>query len=63
MLVYHKSIIAISKEAEVTPGIIVGQLQRAGLVDHAKMNFLKRRYRWGNSPNVPELVESSRGNI
>lgn len=52
-----KAIIAIARAADVTPGIIVGQLQRARAVDHGKMNFLKRRYRWGENPRVPTLVD------
>lgn len=30
----------------VSPGILVGQMQHMGLLPHASMNFLKRRYTW-----------------
>ncbi|MDC9822808.1 ImmA/IrrE family metallo-endopeptidase [Devosia sp. ZB163] len=52
-----KAIIAIAREADVTPGIIVGQLQRARAVDHSKLNFLKRRYRWNEDAHVPDLID------
>jgi HTH-type transcriptional regulator / antitoxin HigA len=51
------SIIAIARKSSVTPGIIVGQLQRSKELDHNKMNFLKRRYRWDNDPHVPILID------
>ncbi|RUU77051.1 ImmA/IrrE family metallo-endopeptidase [Mesorhizobium sp. M7A.F.Ca.CA.001.07.2.1] len=52
-----KAIMAIARAVDVTPGIIVGQLQRADVVDHSKLNFLKRRYRWGEDPNIPDLID------
>ena len=52
-----KSVIAIARQADVTPGIIVGQLQRMRDLDHSKMNFLKRRYRWEDDANVPGLID------
>ncbi|MEI9412381.1 ImmA/IrrE family metallo-endopeptidase [Mesorhizobium salmacidum] len=52
-----RSIIAIARQADVTPGIIVGQLQRAKYLDHSKMNFLKRRYRWNDDAHVPDLID------
>lgn len=52
-----KSIIAIARQANVTPGIIVGQLQRTKQLDHSKMNFLKRRYRWDDDAHVPGLID------
>ena len=52
-----KSVISIARQADVTPGIIVGQLQRTDNLDHGKMNFLKRRYRWDENANVPDLVD------
>ena len=52
-----RAVIAIARAADVTPGIIVGQLQRTGALDHAQLNFLKRRYRWGDDPNVPHLID------
>lgn len=51
-----KSIMASARAAGVTAGIIVGQMEKAGAVRHGHLSFLKHRYRWGNDPYVPELV-------
>jgi Zn-dependent peptidase ImmA (M78 family) len=51
------SIISAARDADVTPGIVVGQLENAGVLAYGKMSFLKRRYRWeDNDPYVPELL-------
>ncbi|MEQ8443864.1 MAG: ImmA/IrrE family metallo-endopeptidase [Alphaproteobacteria bacterium] len=47
---------SIARRANVTPGIVVGQLQKAGCLQPSQLNFLKRRYRWGSSTHLPELV-------
>lgn len=41
-----RQIIRFSKKIGVSPGIVVGQLQNAGLVAHDKLNKLKVRYKW-----------------
>ena len=41
-----KPLIALAHKLGVSPGILVGQMQHAGLIDRSKMNFLKRRYKW-----------------
>ena len=41
-----KPLIAMSYKLGISPGILVGQMQHAGLIDRSKMNFLKRRYKW-----------------
>lgn len=51
-----KAIRDIARAADVTPGIIVGQLEKAGLVRHGQLNYLRHRYRWGDDPYVPELA-------
>jgi len=51
-----KAIIAAAKAARITPGIIVGQLEKRGIVDHGKLSFLKNRYRWSDNPYVPDLI-------
>jgi HTH-type transcriptional regulator/antitoxin HigA len=51
-----KSIMAIARAAGVTAGIIVGQLEKAGVVNPGSLSFLKHRYRWTDDANVPELV-------
>lgn len=55
--VHRSSIIATARQADVTPGIIVGQLQRSKDLDHSKLNFLKRRYRWESDASVPNLID------
>jgi Zn-dependent peptidase ImmA (M78 family) len=39
-------IIEFAKSAGVAPGLIVGQLQHAGILGFNQMNHLKRRYQW-----------------
>ncbi|MET3896980.1 HTH-type transcriptional regulator/antitoxin HigA [Devosia sp. UYZn731] len=51
-----KAIMESARAANVTAGIVVGQLEKLGIVPHGKMNFLKHRYRWGDSPYVPDLI-------
>ena len=41
----------MARAAGVAPGIVVGQLQFAGLIGYDQLNTLKRRYRW-NGPNL-----------
>jgi len=50
------NVIAAAREAGVTPGILVGQLERAKVLAHGRMSFLKHRYRWGSDPLIPDLV-------
>ncbi|MBD1539326.1 ImmA/IrrE family metallo-endopeptidase [Arthrobacter sp. S13_S34] len=40
----RRSIFRMASEAGTSPGIIVGQLQSSGILDHAECNYLKRRY-------------------
>lgn len=42
-----------ARQAGVTPGILVGQLENAGLVAHSKFSFLKRRFFWGEDFTMP----------
>lgn len=53
-----KAIMQAAKAAKVTAGVIVGQLERAGAIQHGKFSFLKHRYRWSANSYVPELVAS-----
>lgn len=53
-----KSILQAAKAAKVTAGVIVGQLERSGTIQHGKFSYLKHRYRWGASSFVPNLVEN-----
>lgn len=43
----HRSIMRFAKNLSISPGIVVGQLQHRGLVRQDKLNFLKKRYSWG----------------
>ncbi|EEW24989.1 ImmA/IrrE family metallo-endopeptidase [Rhodobacter ferrooxidans] len=47
----------IARGAGVTPGIIVGQLQRAGVLQPQQLNDLKRRYKWEGSTTLPVLFQ------
>jgi HTH-type transcriptional regulator/antitoxin HigA len=49
------AILAAARESNLTPGIVVGQLENAGVLSHGKMAFLKRRYRWEHDPYIPTL--------
>lgn len=51
-----KAVRDVARAAGVTPGIIVGQLEKAGTVPHGQLNHLRHRYRWGGDPYVPELA-------
>ncbi|MGS1094079.1 ImmA/IrrE family metallo-endopeptidase [Aquamicrobium terrae] len=47
----------IARKAGVTPGIIVGQLQKAGVLQPHQFNDLKRRYRWDGNTTLPILSQ------
>jgi Zn-dependent peptidase ImmA (M78 family)/plasmid maintenance system antidote protein VapI len=47
----------IARKAGVTPGIIVGQLQKAGVIQQHQFNDLKRRYKWGENSFLPALSQ------
>lgn len=47
----------IARRAGVTPGIIVGQLQKAGVLQPHQFNYLKRRYRWAENTTLPVLFQ------
>lgn len=46
-----REVISLAQAAGVAPGIVVGQLQFAGLIGYDQMNRLKRRYTW-NGPTL-----------
>lgn len=41
-----KSIISFSSEIGISPGIVVGQLQKRGILKYKQLNNLKRKYSW-----------------
>lgn len=43
----------IARKAGVTPGIVVGQLQKAGALQPSQFNELKRRYKWNGNTVLP----------
>lgn len=47
----------IAREADITPGIVVGQLQKAGVLQPHQFNELKRRYRWDGNTTLPLLSQ------
>lgn len=36
----------LAKQLDVSPGILVGQLQKDGLIPYNRMNYMKRKYQW-----------------
>ncbi len=46
ILTRKREIMRAAFEIGVSPGILVGQMQHMGLIQHSSMNFLKRRYKW-----------------
>lgn len=48
-----KNVITAARKSKVTPGVIVGQLENAGLLPFGKLSFLKRRYAWKDSSIFP----------
>ena len=47
----------IARKAGVTPGIVVGQLQKSGALQPHQFNDLKRRYKWGDNTMLPVLSQ------
>ena len=47
----------IARRAWVTPGIIVGQLQKAGVLQPNQFNDLKRKYKWAGDTTLPVLSQ------
>lgn len=47
----------VARKAGVTPGIIVGQLQKAGALQPHQFNDLKRRYKWEGNTILPVLSQ------
>ncbi len=47
----------IARKAGVTPGIIVGQLQKARVLQPHQFNDLKRRYKWHENTTLPILSQ------
>jgi HTH-type transcriptional regulator / antitoxin HigA len=41
-----RKIISFAMKAGVSPGIVVGQMQYRGIIDHKYLNSYKRRYNW-----------------
>jgi len=44
----YKKIMRFARSLSISPGIVVGQLQHRKLVPYDKLNFLKKRYSWGD---------------
>lgn len=41
-----KKVMRFAKRAGVSPGVVVGQMQKRGLIRYDQLNFLKTRYDW-----------------
>lgn len=50
-----KSLIRTAREFDIAPGILVGQLEKKGVVKYGRFSFLKHRYRWSSSPLTPGI--------
>lgn len=44
----YKAIIKFANKIGISPGIVVGQLQRKKILGYSQMNFLKRRFEWAD---------------
>ncbi len=42
----RNAIIRFSISVGVSPGLVIGQMQHRGIIEHRQMNFLKRRWTW-----------------
>ncbi len=49
-----KSIVRFSSSAKLSPGLVLGQLQHRGIVDHRRFNFLKRH--WTNEDVMDAII-------
>jgi HTH-type transcriptional regulator / antitoxin HigA len=47
----YRKVMRFAKRAGVSPGIIVGQLQKYNRIRYGQLNFLKTRYRWQDVPD------------
>lgn len=43
-----KQVMRFAKRAGVSPGVVVGQMQKRGLIRYDQLNFLKTRYDWSD---------------
>ena len=44
-----RDVIRFARRAGISPGIVVGQLQHGGCIEHSHLNGLKRRYQWARA--------------
>ncbi len=51
-----KRILAAARNSGVTPGIIVGQLEKAKVLAPGRLSRMKHRYRWADDAFLPESV-------
>ena len=45
-----RSIVRFATQIGTSPGIVVGQMQHYGVIEHSRMNALKKRYIWNTNP-------------
>lgn len=50
-----KSVVGFATSLGISPGIVIGQLQHSGRIEHNRYNFYKRRYTWDNMPTTFNL--------
>jgi hypothetical protein len=47
------NIMVAARSARVAAGVVAGQLEKAGIVPHGRLSFLKKRFSWGADALVP----------
>lgn len=47
------NIMVAARSARVAAGVVAGQLEKAGIVPHGRLSFLKKRFSWGTDALVP----------
>jgi len=53
---HPQAILRAAKLVGISPGIIVGQLERAKALPPGRLSKMKHRYRWDDNPYMPELA-------
>ncbi len=44
----YRALARLAKRVGISAGVLVGQMQNRGILQHKQMNFLKERYDWAD---------------